>query len=165
MDCNRITRKISPYLDNEVSQDERFVIEAHLKECSRCAAEKRELEKLASMLHQVSDVVPAENAEKMFWKTVRETREGGLTEKLRSFIAEWDFVPLQYPATAVLLLGLIAGIVFNNAYSTGDSHQRMTPAALEYLALNRMDTIPGNSITGTYLSMQSTHHDIDGGRL
>jgi hypothetical protein len=71
-------------------------------------------------------------------------------EKLRLFIVRWDFIPLFYPATAMLLLGMAMGVAFNRVYDVTSHQNKLHYSAIEYLALNRMDAIPYNSFTGVY---------------
>jgi hypothetical protein len=152
MDCKDIKRKLSRYLDNEVSAREKMAIEAHIKECVHCAAEKEEIEKLITIFHQIPDIIPAENAERLFWEKVRQTEKHGFIERIRSFITQWDFIPIYYPATALFLLGLVIGMGFNKIYNLSPYQDMLKSSAIEYLALNRMDSVPYNSVSGVYLS-------------
>lgn len=151
-DCKKIQRNLSKYIDNEIPAWEKIMVEAHIKECAFCAAEKEELEKLTEIFHQARECIPSENAEELFWERVHKARKHQLIEKVRSFFTQWDFIPVYYPATALLLLGLVMGIWFGNIYNGIPSHNRLSPSAIGYLALNRMDTIPYSSFTGVYLS-------------
>ena len=151
-DCKRINRKLSRYLDNEVSASERIAIETHIKACADCAAEKEELQELTTMFRQIPDIIPAENCEELFWEKVRQTEKYRFKEKIRSLITRWDFMPVYYPATALLLLGLVVGVGFSKIHDSISYKDRLKPSAVEYLALNRVDTIPYSSFAGVYLS-------------
>jgi len=151
-DCKRINRKLSRYLDNEVSARERMTIETHIKECADCATEKEELQQLTAIFRQIPDIIPAENSEALFWEKVYQARKNGFKERIWPFITQWDFIPVYYPATALLVLGLVVGVGFSKIYDSISYKDRLKPPAIEYLALNRMDSIPYNSISGVYLS-------------
>jgi len=162
-DCKRIERKLSRYLDNEVSAKERMAIESHLKACSDCAAEKQALQKLSTLFRQVPDILPAENSEALLWEKLQEARKPKLIERIRSFITQWDFMPVYYPVTALLVLGLMLGVGLSKAYDFISYKERPAPTSVEYLALNRMDTIPFSSFAGVYLSgTQLKHENKDG---
>lgn len=56
MKCSKIQQLLSNYLDGAVSDDERYVIEKHLKTCTSCQKEFEVLQKLGANLDLVSDV-------------------------------------------------------------------------------------------------------------
>lgn len=149
-DCKRINRKLSRYLDNEVSARERRAIETHIKACFHCAAEKEDLQKLTTIFSQISDITPAENSEKLFWEKVHQAKKQKIIERIRSFSTRWDFIPAYYSATALLLFGLAVGIGFSTIYDSISYQGRLNPLTVGYLALNRMDTIPYSSFAGVY---------------
>ena len=150
-DCVKIQRKLSRYIDNELSPSERMILDAHLKECHLCAVEKLELVRITAVFRQIPDIIPAEHSENLFWGKVRQAEKHGLIEKIRSFIPQWDFMPVFYPATAMLLFGMVIGLAFSRVYDVTSHQEKLhRPAAIEYLALNRMDAIPYNSFTGVY---------------
>jgi len=160
-DCKRINRKLSSYLDNEVSARERMAIETHIKACYDCAAEKEALQKLTTLFLRIPDIIPAEDSEKLFWEKVNQKRRRRFVERIRSFITQWDFIPILYPATALLFLGLTIGIGASKIYTTSLHQGTLHPAATQYLALNRMDTIPYNSFTGVYISGGNREHNTN----
>lgn len=56
MNCSRILKKLSAYVDNEVSEQERRVISEHLKTCPRCQAELEQLLQISRSLDTVEHV-------------------------------------------------------------------------------------------------------------
>lgn len=50
MSCQRIQRLIQPYVDGELSREERDRVEAHVDGCAACAREVREAGRLVSLL-------------------------------------------------------------------------------------------------------------------
>lgn len=162
MDCKTIQRKVSRYLDNELSTKEKVAIEAHINECALCAAEKKDLENLTGIFRKIPDITPRQHSEELFWEKVHQAKRHGFIEKVRSFITQWGFIPVYYPATALLLLGLVTGVIFSKVYTLSSPQNRLHPSAIEYLALNRMDSMPYNSIAGVYLSGAHIKQDITG---
>jgi anti-sigma factor RsiW len=57
MDC-KDKKKISAYLDGELSEDERTVIGAHLEECAACRAEAEELTAVSNALDVLEGLEP-----------------------------------------------------------------------------------------------------------
>jgi predicted anti-sigma-YlaC factor YlaD len=163
MDCKDIQRKLNRYVDKEVSAGQIVTLEAHVQKCAPCAAEKKELEALSAIIRQIPDIVPTEHSEDLFWERIRQTRKHSFLEKVRSFITQWDIVPFYYPATALLFLGLVIGVASSKVYDLVPVQDRLNPSAVEYLALNRMDTIPYRSLTGVYLSGAALNQDLNGG--
>ena len=162
-ECKNISRKLSRYLDNEVSAGERLAVETHIKACSHCAAEKEDLQKLTTIFRQIPDIIPAENSEELFWEKVRQAKKQKIIERIRSFITRWNFMPVYYPAAALLVLGLVVGVGFSKIYDSISYQDRLNPSAVEYLALNRVDTIPYSSFAGVYLSGAHLKQDIKDG--
>lgn len=159
MDCGGTKRILSAYLDGEVTEKKRLEIEEHLEHCRHCIAEKRTLENISSALQKLPELGPAENAQGLFWATAHNVRKNAYVEKLLSVIGEWHFIPLQYPATAMVLMGFFFGLIFGGMEQGSSYHKNLHPAAVEYLALNRMNSIPASTITGTYLSLVRTRHE------
>lgn len=149
-DCAKIRRKLGRYIDNEVSPGGEIILESHLKGCTLCAVEKETLEKLTAVFRQIPDIIPAEHSEELFWEKVRQAEKHGLIEKIRSLITQWDFMPVFYPAAALLLFGMVMGIAFSKVSNITSDQERLHPSAIEYLALNRMDAVQYNSFTAVY---------------
>ena len=49
-DCNKVKRLLSSYLDKEISPNDNFFIEEHLKVCSGCRKELQELLKVKELI-------------------------------------------------------------------------------------------------------------------
>ena len=56
MKCSRIKRKLSAFLDNEVSEEERQFITEHLKSCEHCCKEMEKLSQVSDFLNLIEDV-------------------------------------------------------------------------------------------------------------
>jgi anti-sigma factor RsiW len=163
MDCTRVQRRLGSYLDDEVSPAERTDIELHIGKCSHCAAEKETLKSLTVVVRKMPEILPTKHSEAIFWESIRQPRKHSFLEKVRSFITQWDIVPFYYPATALLFLGLVIGVASSGVYNAIPRQDTLHPSAVEYLALNRLDTIPYRSLTGVYLSGAELKQDLNGG--
>jgi anti-sigma factor (TIGR02949 family) len=60
MKCSQVQRKLSAYLDGEVTDNERKVIEEHIKTCTQCNEELTSLAELGTTLESLKGIqVPA----------------------------------------------------------------------------------------------------------
>ena len=51
MKCNEIREKLSLYLDDELNEDEKKLIDEHLESCHECKKEFEEYKKIISILN------------------------------------------------------------------------------------------------------------------
>lgn len=56
MDCNDVRKKLSSYLDDELSFGEREILEKHLGLCSSCADEEKSLFLISSLMDEIPTV-------------------------------------------------------------------------------------------------------------
>ncbi|MGE5372345.1 MAG: DUF4349 domain-containing protein [Solirubrobacterales bacterium] len=56
MKCYDARELLSPYIDNEIAENDRAVLDQHLASCHRCSAELRELRRMVEGLHQLPPV-------------------------------------------------------------------------------------------------------------
>jgi anti-sigma factor RsiW len=107
MDCSSILSKISPFLDDELSLEERRLVSEHLRACDRC---RRELEKL-SMVSDHLDLLEDVSAPPFF--------AAGVKRRVRDRRSHWSSpapfaervrrVTMALAATALLCFSLLAG--------------------------------------------------------
>lgn len=58
MNCNDVRDNLSLYIDDELSEEEKKLIEEHLKRCPECSKELEEYKKLIQMLNDLPDEEP-----------------------------------------------------------------------------------------------------------
>jgi anti-sigma factor RsiW len=56
MECSRIKKRLSAYLDGEVSEDERITISEHLGQCDACQKELTSLSKVVDVLGRIEEM-------------------------------------------------------------------------------------------------------------
>ncbi|OGS34465.1 MAG: hypothetical protein A2293_05620 [Elusimicrobia bacterium RIFOXYB2_FULL_49_7] len=71
MNCAAVARKLSSYIDNELSAGERQAVSEHITHCGRCAADIKQLEAQEVFLRQFRQVEPSSNFRARFWERVR----------------------------------------------------------------------------------------------
>lgn len=106
MNCPR-TEEISQYLDNELSEEERERLEAHLKTCEICQRELAEQRKIKESLAKLGlEAIPEEAEEKLL-----QTVEKEIFQKKSS---RWLIPAALIPIAAVFLVFLMQFIPFSS---------------------------------------------------
>jgi hypothetical protein len=114
MDHNDIRHKLSEYIDNSVTPDEKTAIEAHLPTCSECSDALRELRKTIENLHAVEEVQPpAWMTQKVMAKVSEDAEQkSGLLRRLFYPLA----VKLPIQAVAVLFLTITVYYIYSGMH-------------------------------------------------
>lgn len=56
MECSEIINRLPVFLDSEIAEPEKFLIEEHLKSCFNCQKEAEKLSRVSDILNSVTDV-------------------------------------------------------------------------------------------------------------
>jgi len=108
MNCNEIQKRLPAYQEGELGQDERMVIEDHLKSCDKCSREIAMLIKTKKHLSGMKEVEPPHWLEKRIMEQVRE--EAG--QKRRSPSSRLPWLPVMAKAIPVIFLVVIGYLVY-----------------------------------------------------
>jgi anti-sigma factor RsiW len=134
MDCTNIRKKLSAYLDDELSSREREHVERHINVCPECAGEKKSLLLISSLM----DEITTEDISPFFTERVvaRTKTEGVGARRLR----------LLRPALVGLgiIVVLLAGII-EFQYLNGKEK-------IEYEYLKNFDDFPPGSFSHIFVS-------------
>ena len=68
--CEKIRELISPYIDGEVTSEERELVDSHISECAECKTEYDKMKKTVEMLN-FSALSPDEDLEKAVLTSIR----------------------------------------------------------------------------------------------
>jgi hypothetical protein len=113
MECSSIREKLSAYLEDAVSREERVLIEEHLKSCLACSADLADLKKTIEHIRGLEEVEPPAW---MAQKIMAELREG---ERPKQGILRWLFYPphvkLPLEALAAILVVGIALYIYRDS--------------------------------------------------
>ncbi len=114
---------LSAYLDNELSDEERRTIEAHVRTCAECRRELAELQWTASLLAQLPEV----REPRPFY--VRRTDLEPARPRWQTWLATWRplFRVASYAGTVVVLFLLLLDVLMTNTPSMDVS----MPTAME----------------------------------
>ena len=114
MDHNDIRHKLSEYIDNSVTADEKTAIEEHLPTCSECSDALRELRKTIENLHTVEEVQPPSWITQKIMAKVREEQEANRSIWQRLFYPLAVKLPIQ--AVAVLFLTITVYYIYSGMH-------------------------------------------------
>jgi hypothetical protein len=104
--CKDINDKISLYLDNEISPQEKHAMEEHIKTCSQCAQTLADLQKVKAMTSKLSEVDPPPWFKQKIMARVRAEAQK------KSFAEKWFYplrikVPVQIFATIFIVVAVV----------------------------------------------------------
>jgi len=151
MECKRAKRKLSAYLDSELSDREMLEIEEHLKDCVSCMQEKKSI--LAS-LNLIDKSIPAIEPSPYFWTKLKHQilqREEKKSLKTR-ILGCLTYKPATVAAVAAVVVGLLLGNFLGKTLYLGEEKTKETAYA-EALNLGALDDFPSGSIGEAYLEL------------
>lgn len=106
MECKKLQERLSAYLDNEVSGQERRLLEEHLRSCAECRTELEALQAAGDVVKTLPEVTPSPDFRARFWQKVRESAP---VQTLWERIAlRWIPVPVVLAALVVVFSGFSA---------------------------------------------------------
>jgi hypothetical protein len=78
MDHERLKQLVSAYLDGELGQEEREIVERHLEECSECRQAYREMGELGGVMGKMALREPPKEVWKVYTESVYNRLERGI---------------------------------------------------------------------------------------
>ncbi len=78
MDHEKLKELVSSYLDGELGQEERELVERHLEECSECRQAYREMSELGEVMGKMTIKEPPKEVWKMYTESVYNRLERGI---------------------------------------------------------------------------------------
>ena len=89
MDCKRIKKMMSEYIDGELKEADIIGVKEHLKSCKKCAEYLSEYQRSWDLLKIWQDVSPLPGFESLFWTrlTSRRSLREKVLEKIRIILA------------------------------------------------------------------------------
>src|SRR3990172_469459 len=111
MNHNDIRHKLSEYIDNALSADEREAVEAHLKSCHVCSDALAELQKTVEHIKTVEELEPPPwMTQKIMSKVRAEAEKRSLFQRLFYPLA----IKLPIQAVVVVFLAVTAFSIYRN---------------------------------------------------
>ncbi|MFQ6066627.1 MAG: anti-sigma factor family protein [bacterium] len=112
MSCKKWKKKLSSYLDDEVSYRERLKIEKHLKSCQACFNEFKQLDRI----HRLVQTIPHEKLRPGFYERLsHRLSQKGLTlkEKLIGWRYGWQ---LSFPRVGRIAIAISAVLILSVSF-------------------------------------------------
>jgi predicted anti-sigma-YlaC factor YlaD len=134
MDCNDVRKKMSAYLDDELSFKDRELVERHLDMCPSCADEKKSLLLISSLM----DEIAAEDVSPFFAERII---AGLKADNDKSY-------KLRFLRPALVCLGIIL-VLFAGIF---EFHKWAGSEKAEYAYLRDFDDFPPDSFSHIFMS-------------
>jgi predicted anti-sigma-YlaC factor YlaD len=150
MKCSRIRRRLSAFLDGEVTEEEKQQILEHLKFCPDCQKELDELHKLSDSLDSFEEIEPSPYFMIRLKQRIAEREERSL---IRFPFVEWTrHVAVPVGVTALIIFSLFLGGHLGKAmYQTiAESESRLETEFADLLCVNSLDDFNGGSLSDLY---------------
>jgi len=151
MECKRVKRKLSAYLDGELSNRGMLEIEKHLKDCTSCVQEK---ESILASLNLIDESIPVIEPSPYFWTKLKyQILQREEQKRLKTRIFGWlSYKPVTVAVVAAAVVGLFLGNFLGKALYYGEEKTNETAYA-EALNLGELDDFPSGSIGEAYLEL------------
>lgn len=127
-DCRDIDHLLPAYLDNELSAEEKKLVDGHLSACHRCRAALADLKKTMGLLQGMQEVEPPPWFARKVMSQVREE-----AEKKKGIIARL-FYPLHIKVPVQALATVLIAVLAFHVYKTSEPDVR------------RMDQLPAPAV-------------------
>ncbi len=161
MRCEDVRSRFKPFIDGDLSQDERFLIRTHLCECAGCRSALERVDRLAAILLLMENPAASAGLTAKVMAAVRTHRDAKTISAWNPFVW-WRMttVPMHAAAVVVLLIGLMMGFAIGRSLLSGGnslagSRSSTTAAALDLYNLDYLSDLPGDSLAGVYVALSS----------
>jgi anti-sigma factor RsiW len=150
MKCSQIREMISPYVDDELSPDEKRTFTSHIQGCSACKVELAEVESVRGMFTSTERFEAPYGFVARVMARLEDPKETALSRL-------WDFltdrpVLLRTVEVAFALFVLLVGMVSGNLLVTDRTSGRQTTVR-ESFSLDLFQATPPDSVGGIYMRL------------
>jgi len=142
-DCHKIKQKLNAFVDNELSAQERQLVEAHLAQCPLCLKEVATITQLHSLAKEVAPKPSNDYLEKLTGQVWLKIRKENLarTQAQRFFFPR--FAPILALALTLILVAVIGIKFLTTSPSQKNSKERMVDStSLPSIAQVEQDKVP-----------------------
>jgi anti-sigma factor RsiW len=154
MKCRHVRKRMSQYMDEELSLDEKKAFDLHIQSCAFC---KEELEE-ARALHQLFASAERFPAPYGFATRVLANLEEKEASRLRGLLSIRPFF-LRTTQVAFALVVMTVGIVSGNLLLAERSNPVGQTAVREAFSLDLFQATPPDSIGGIYNTLMRPSHE------
>lgn len=150
MKCSQVKKKLTAYLDGEVSEKEQQIISEHMKSCTAC---RQELEALAAVSRTLDEVVDVEVTPYFRVHLTTRLRDEKADEKKPFSFLEWiRRATIPVAAAALFLFSIVAGGQLGRTMYQATAQTTQAQAAeIDYIAgISGFEEMSGVSFSAIY---------------
>ena len=142
MRCSK-RKLISPYIDGELNEDKRSLLESHLNGCRECARELEELQKIHTLLNRAEPFEAPNGFPTRVLANIRSKGQG----RSADFVHIFKTLTEGFAVLALIFVGIILGSFISKplVFEKGN--------VVVSLPLDIFEPAPPDSVGGVYLAM------------
>lgn len=155
MNCKRVKKELSSYLDNEISLDKRLEIEKHLQRCTSCFYQLKQLKKIRILIQES----PFQKPEPGFYERLSSRlnkKRINLKEKLFGWRYNWQLslspIGKMVVTVTVLLIISFSFLYIWRSFSLPEVNIEVFQQ--EYVRFNEMSSFAEESVLPVILEMK-----------
>jgi len=122
MNCKQIEKFLSPYLENDLSQEKKTLVENHLKECPKCSELLSYIREAKNSLAEIPEIDISPSFMKKLYK---------IPKKKKRFTLSFDF--LFKPALQPLLAAAMVLITVLSLYTVNPNRDKINKYINQYI--------------------------------
>ena len=150
MNCSKARKLISPYIDAELSQDDRREFEDHIGVCDSCRSELEANQGLYRLFA---------NTEKFKTPFGFHSRVMANVNMVKPGWSPRIPIPVRLAEGAMVILLIAVGIVSGSFLAKGLLHERTGNGTMASLHLDVFISSPQGTLEGAYLAMTEANHE------
>jgi anti-sigma factor RsiW len=154
MKCRHVRKRISEYIDEELTQDEKKDVESHTRSCASC---REELEETRA-LHELFTSAERFAAPYGFATRVLANLEEKERSRLRSFLLFRPFL-LRTAQVAFALVIMTMGVISGNLLLAERTDHIGQTAVQETFSLDLFQATPSGSIGDVYVTLMGASNE------
>jgi len=97
MDCKKVKKELSSYLDNEINLDQKSKVKEHLKKCKACSYQLKQLRQIQSLVQKI----PSQKPEPGFYERLS-SRLSKKKITLKERLFGWGYIGRLSPRVAIV---------------------------------------------------------------
>ncbi|MEA1965629.1 MAG: zf-HC2 domain-containing protein [Candidatus Aerophobetes bacterium] len=152
MKCRKVKQKLVAYLDGELQERQKLLIEEHLSKCAQCKREADLLNKTFYLLKNQEHLKPSEDFEANLWKRVHSAEKRELLPQ--NIFGRLAHLSLPAAVAAALIIGVIVGNFMEKRVPSQNAN--LEEECLTSIGLDSFENLPPGSLPEIYFNLATT---------
>lgn len=148
MKCKKVRKKLVAYIDEELKEKQRLLVERHLLECTECRKEADLLNKTFYFLKNQQPLEPSKNFEANLWKRIYSVEK---KEAAPHPLKRATYIILPAAVAAALIIGVFMGSLVGKIVSS--QNVNLEEEYLTSIGLDSFQDLPPGSLPDVYFSL------------